>query len=123
MTTPSSQRLVEQFNTCINAADLGGLSSLMTDDHVFIDTVVSRVSGKAAVTAAWASFFATFPGYRNEFDSLRLVGEDVVVTGRSVCSDTRLQGPALWRARVRGDKISEWQIYKDTAESRALLGV
>lgn len=123
MTAPSSQRLVEQFNTCINAADLSGLSSLMTDDHVFLDTVGSRVSGKADVTAAWAAFFGSFPDYRNEFDSLRPVGEDVVVTGRSVCSDARLEGPALWRARVRGDKISEWQIYKDTAESRARLGV
>jgi ketosteroid isomerase-like protein len=123
MKTPSSQLLVERFNACINAADLNGLSLLMTDDHIFIDTAGSRIAGRMAVTSAWGSFFAAFSDYRNEFQNLKSAGEVVVVTGRSVCSDARLNGPALWRARVRDGKISEWQVYKDTPENRAQLGV
>ena len=49
-----------RFNSYINDADVDGLTSMMTDDHRFTDSAGSVVSGKAAVTAAWNSFFKPF---------------------------------------------------------------
>jgi ketosteroid isomerase-like protein len=74
-------RWASKFNVWINSADLEGLASLMTDDHTFIDSLGSVISGKSAVLAAWSSFFRAFPDYRNEFERHR--------------SDPRLRGPAL----------------------------
>jgi hypothetical protein len=41
-----SAGIVMSCNECINRRDLGGLSRLMTDDHVFIDSGNSTISGK-----------------------------------------------------------------------------
>jgi hypothetical protein len=43
--------------------------------------------------------------------------------GHSVCSDTRLAGPALWTAKVEGDLVSEWRVYEDTSADRTRLGI
>lgn len=123
MDLSSPYSLVEQFNECINAGDLDGLSALMTTDHAFTDTAGSTVSGKTAVTSVWSSFFSAFPGYRNEFERHRETQDVVAIQGRAQCTDPRLNGPALWRARVRGAKISEWQVYVDTEGNRATLGL
>jgi ketosteroid isomerase-like protein len=123
MTFASPYSFVEQFNECINAGDLNGLGALMTADHTFTDTAGCAVSGKTAVTSAWSGFFSAFPGYRNEFERHRETQDVVAIQGRSLCTDPRLSGPALWRARVRGAKISEWQVYADTAENRVILGL
>lgn len=112
-----------RFNDCINAADLEGLAALMTEDHAFIDSAGSVVAGKAAVIAAWSSFFAAFPGYRNHFVRNREAHDTVAIEGRSTSSDPRLHGPALWRVKVLGGKVAEWQVYKDSAENRRNLGL
>jgi hypothetical protein len=64
----SPYALTAKFNEYVNSADFEGLVSLMTDDHAFIDSLGSVVSGKSAVLASWASFFRAFPDYRNEFE-------------------------------------------------------
>jgi ketosteroid isomerase-like protein len=113
--------IVMSFNDCITRRDIEGLSDLMTEDHVFIDAANRRVSGKQTCIAAWASFFTTFPDYRNIFDRVSLTDGKAVMVGYSVCSDNRLSGPALWTARVVGGLISEWRVYDDSAANRELL--
>lgn len=115
--------LASKFNAWINSADLEGLASLMTDGHIFIDSLGSVVSGKSAALAAWSSFFRAFPDYRNEFERHREAGDVVAIQGRSLCSDPRLRGPALWRAEVREGKIARWQVFTDTTENRSALGL
>ena len=58
-TTPVA--IANRFNAHINEGNLGALSSMMTDDHVFIDSANSVVSSKAKVITAWSSFFNAFP--------------------------------------------------------------
>jgi ketosteroid isomerase-like protein len=123
MSTDDSIAIVARFNQCVSARDIEGLSALMTDDHVFIDSANNVVRGKEAVVAAWMDFFRTFPDYRNIFDGFRVEDPAVIASGRSVCADDRLNGPALWRAVVSGQRISEWRVYDDTIENRALLGM
>jgi ketosteroid isomerase-like protein len=123
MSTDDSIAIVARFNQCVSARDIEGLSALMTDDHVFIDSANNVVRGKEAVVAAWMDFFRTFPDYRNIFDGFTVEDPAVIASGRSVCADDRLNGPALWRAVVSGQRISEWRVYDDTIENRALLGM
>lgn len=115
--------LVTAFNDCINARDLAGLSALMSEEHVFTDSAGAAVSGKQQCLAAWTSFFAAFPDYRNIFESMSGRGEEIIVTGRSECSDTRLIGPALWSARVAGGRIAAWRVFADTPGNREHLGI
>lgn len=123
MDEPDTSTLVSSFNDCINSRDIEGLSRLMTDDHVFIDTAGSAVSGKSACLQAWRSFFAAFPDYRNTFDRMQATGDVVVTIGSSSCSDPRLDGRALWTARIHGTRISEWRVLEDTRGNRERLGV
>jgi ketosteroid isomerase-like protein len=112
-----------QFNDNINNRNLVGLAGLMTDDHVFIDTAGQSIHGKEECLRAWQGFFASFSDYKNIFDR-HIAGEHTVtVVGRSSCSDARLDGPALWSAKVRHDKIFEWRIYENTPHNRRELGV
>jgi ketosteroid isomerase-like protein len=115
--------VVSRFNDCINAQDIEGLSRAMTDDHVFIDAADKRVSGKPDCLRAWQDFFAAFPDYRNHFAQFVAREGLVVVIGRSSCSDQRLDGPALWTARLRDDRVSEWRVLEDNASNRHSLGL
>jgi ketosteroid isomerase-like protein len=123
MQDPSPFTIASRFNDLINHADLKGLTSMLTDDHVFIDSAGSAISGKAAVVEAWSSFFKAFPDYRNVFVGHKVDGAVVSIEGYSRCSDSRLDGPALWRAVVRQEQIAQWRVYEDTIENRRALGL
>ena len=99
------------FNEAINARDLAALAGLMTDTHRFIDTAGDITEGKRACVEAWRGFFDAFADYRNNFETAAEEEPGVVsVRGRSACSVPALDGPAVWRAVVRGGRIEEWQV-------------
>lgn len=114
---------VSRFNGFINASDIEGLSAMMTEDHTFIDSANQKVVGKLGCIRAWQGFFAAFPDYQNHFEHVSANEELVAVMGRSSCSDARLDGPALWSAKVRDDHVSEWRVLEDTVPNRRLLGL
>lgn len=114
MTDPKS--IVLRFNNCINHADIDGLSELMTEDHVFIDTEHNRMEGASdSRTMAWKPFFKLFPDYHNVFEKITVNGTKVIVQGYSVCSDERLNnlraiynffgGILLWQGMNLGQYI------------------
>jgi ketosteroid isomerase-like protein len=112
------------FNDAITERDLAALSGLMTEDHAFVDSEGNVVSGREAVLEAWRGFFDAFPDYRTVWASVTMNDDLLVATGHSVCAvDPRLDGPAIWTASVRDDKVSEWRVYEDTPERRAMLGL
>ncbi len=121
MTDPVT--VVVRFNDCINKRDIGGLASLMSDDHTFIDTEGGVVSGKRACLDAWRGFFESFPDYRNVFVSHAAHDDVVTVVGRSICAEPSLAGPAIWAATVRDGKVAVWRVYEDTPETRKRLAV
>src|SRR5262249_54485261 len=121
MPNDQQKAIVFQFNECINNRDLEGLAALLTDTHTFIDSANASVHGKEHVVEAWKGFFALFPDYRNIFERIESRGPVVAIMGRSACSEQQLDGPALWTAKVRGDKVAEWRVYKDTPANRAAL--
>lgn len=121
MTNDTPKTITLQVNACINNRDIHGLAALLTDDHTFIDSANNSVQGKEQVVEAWTRFFALFPDYRNLFERVESRHHRVAIMGRSSCSEQQLDGPALWTAQVRGDKVAEWRVYKDTPENRSAL--
>lgn len=117
------RRVVEKFSRCINAQDLDGLGRLMTEDHTFIDSGGDAWPGREACMAAWSGFFTAFPDYHNVFTELDVRDDVVVITGRSVCEEPALDGPAIWTVRVEEGKVAEWHVYEGTAEERVELGL
>lgn len=121
MANDQQKTIVLQFNECINNQDLHGLAMLMTEDHIFIDSTNHSVHGKEPMLQAWQGFFASFPDYRNVFERVETRDSLVVILGHSTCSEKLLDGPALWTAQCRAEKIAEWRVYKDTLDNRKLL--
>ena len=116
------QQTVQRFNDCINARDLVSLERLMTENHAFVDSTNAMLRGKAAALAAWREFFQLFPDYQNVFERMTTDGTTVKIVGRSKCSDSRLEGPALWTATVEDGKVAEWRVHEDLPENRRRLG-
>ena len=123
MSADADVAVVTRFNDRINLGRIDGLAALMTDDHVFIDTADNVVSGKANVIDAWRAFFAAFPDYRNVFDAVVVRADMVVATGHSISSAPRLDGPAIWTAKVRDGRLTEWRVHHDTPEIRQRLKI
>jgi ketosteroid isomerase-like protein len=118
------RRVVLAFNAAINARDVAALDGLMTDDHALINSAGRAIASREEVLGAWRGFFDTCPDYRNVWSHVQAIGGVVVATGRSVCScEPLLRGPAIWAAKTRGERVSEWRIYEDTAANRRRLGV
>jgi ketosteroid isomerase-like protein len=96
----------------------------MTDDHTFIDTDDDAFSGRDDVLNAWRGFFEAFPDYRNVWTDLTVKGETLIAVGHSTCAtEPELDGPAIWTATVRADRVSLWRVYIDTPENRIQLGL
>lgn len=100
-----------KFNEKINQRDLEGLTELMTDDQTFIDNFGEVTKGKNVMREGWRDFFGKYPDYRNVFTFVAVQDGVVVMVGYSTCSYKRLDGPNIWTARIRDDRVSEWRVY------------
>src|SRR6267143_1883039 len=116
---------LEKFVARINAHDPKGIVALCTADHIFIDSLGSRLSGCERLKEAWAGYFSLFPDYRIEVDSA--VAQDTLVLACGFASATHAASqetwriPAAWRARVADGHIVEWQVYADNKPVYELL--
>ena len=50
------------FIDAINAHNIDKICDLMTDDHVFVDSMDNKTSGKTTMKHAWIAYFELFPG-------------------------------------------------------------
>jgi ketosteroid isomerase-like protein len=123
MNKDEQKAIVLQFNEYIDKQNIDGLASLMTADHTFIDSGNNIIHGKEKVLEAWSRFFELFPDYRNVFEKLESQNNFILITGHSICSDKRLDGPALWTAKIKDNKVAEWRVYHDTPENRKQLDI
>jgi len=123
MTNDMQKVIALQFNECINNRDIHGLAILMADDHTFIDKANQAVQGKEKVVEAWQGFFALFPDYQNIFERVKERFNLVAISGYSTCPEKQLDGPALWTAKIKSDKVAEWRVYEDTPENRKRLSL
>ena len=107
-----------QFNEYINNQDIQELSSLMTEDHTFIDRKGEVDRGKDSMTKGWRDFFISFPEYKNTFLRVESQGNVVVLYGYATWEQGSDPDYAIWTARIENDLVAEWRIYEDTTVNR-----
>lgn len=54
----------------------------------------------------WRASFRLFPDYQNIFERVDIHDNLATVTGRSTCSEKRLEGPALWAAGIKVERLA-----------------
>jgi ketosteroid isomerase-like protein len=124
------QEVTRQFVTAINAHDVEGLTSLMTSDHRFIDSLGTVVEGREAMREGWTFYFSMVPDYRLDI-SRSFVAENgkaeamlVGVASGSYRSneikrpDSSWSMPVAVRAVIRDEQVAEWQVYADNEPIR-----
>ncbi len=107
-----------QFNEYINNQDIVGLSSLMTEDHTFIDRDGNGDKGKESMTNGWIGFFKSFPEYKNTFFRVQSQDDFVVIYGYAIWKKGSEPDYVIWTAKIEDDLIAEWHIYEDTEENK-----
>jgi ketosteroid isomerase-like protein len=118
------------FVSRINAHDVDGLCSLMTDDHAFVDALDNRVVGRSTMQGGWRAYFSMVPDYWVKIDTVLQEGSTVALFGRaggsySADSDSPKQQwhvPAAWLAEVKDDRVAVWRVYTDNLPLRQLMG-
>ena len=112
-----------RFNRLINNQDLDELSSLMTDNHRFIDSEGGGFQGKVKAVKIWKKFFRKYPEYRNVFSRVKSNNNLAIMIGRSICSNSKLQGKGIWVAKIKDGMVEEWRVYNDTRTNRSILKI
>ena len=111
-------KLEEVFNLfidAINRHDVPALASLMTPDHTFIDSLGNRVVGATSMQAGWRGYFAMCPDYWIRIACLMSQDSTVLATGEAggTINGVDWKTPAAWKAIIREDKVTEWQVFAD----------
>jgi ketosteroid isomerase-like protein len=116
-----------RFIACIKAHDVGGLIELMSEDHVFVDSLGSRLS-RPAIEQGWRQYFEMVPDYWIKIDRAISDGDTSVLIGSAGGTwvppggkqetENEWRTPAVWIANVRDGKISEWRVYCDNEPLR-----
>ena len=126
MSQESAEAIVRAFVARINAHDSSGLLALCAPDHVFIDSLGTRLSGAPQLEQAWDKYFSFFPDYRIEVDTIVSAGPVVLMSGRASAtfsgSGTSWRIPAAWRAVIANEHVAEWQVYADNKLVYEILG-
>ena len=120
-----AETMLNKLVNCINAHDTAGVIALCAVDHVFIDSLGNRLSGAAQLAQGWNWYFATFPDYRIEIQTVAAQVDVVLACG--LASGTHAPTgkswniPAAWRAKIVNGRVAEWQVYADNKPVYELL--
>lgn len=116
-----------RFVERINAGDVAGLADLMTEDHVFRDSMDTTLCGLETACDAWSRFFEMVPDYRITVDEVFANGAVVVLLGTAAGTLSRdgslrpedaWSTPAAFRALVAAGLVAEWRVYADAEPLR-----
>ena len=121
---------VQEFIAAINQRDIDRICRLMTEDHLFIDSLGAEFRGREVMRKGWAAYFSMVPDYGIEVKDSIADGQRVVVTGMArgtyspdgkLKPDDGWSTPAAWRAVVDGGRIATWQVFADNEPLRKIL--
>lgn len=111
-----------QFMDAINRHDSDALAALMSDDHVFVDSLGNKVQSRGKMKAGWQDYFAFCPDYWVTHESIFGDGNSVAVfgaAGGTIAANGKLppenkwRTPAAWLAGVENGLVKEWRVYAD----------
>jgi len=117
------EEVFDSFIAAINRHDIPTLASLMTLDHVFIDSLGNRIVGATSMEAGWRGYFAMCPDYWIRITHLMSNDGIVLAAGEAggTINGVGWKTPAAWRAVIREDKVAEWQVFADNKPVYELL--
>ena len=122
--------VVLEFMERINAGDAEAICALMTEDHVFVDSLGTRVEGREKMRGGWVAYHKMEPDYKVSHEEILAKGDAVVVLGTArgtYSKDGELKKenfwevPAAWKAIVRGGLVAYWQVFADNEPIRKLM--
>ncbi|MBU7033243.1 MAG: nuclear transport factor 2 family protein [Theionarchaea archaeon] len=104
-----------RFVEYINEGDAEGLTTLMTEDFIFIDKAGETTYGRQR----W-DYFSQYPQYRIHVKHILTSGDAVAIIGKTTDShvprELEEKEHVLWIAVIRNDLVSQWRIYSDIDE-------
>ncbi len=118
----SATETVIRFLEGINQHDAGALAALMTEDHLFVDSLGNRISGRAKMQAAWRGYYAFCPDYHVSHEEIFEQGDRAAVFGTAggtiaragaLPAENQWKIPAAWLAVVKNGLVKEWRVYAD----------
>ncbi len=125
-----NSEVVLKFVSKINSHDVPGLVSLMTEDHLFVDSLGSRFV-RPAIEEGWRQYFAMVPDYWvrverviSDTEVSVLIGEaggTFVPKGGRPKLENRWSAPSAWVARTREGRVSEWRVFSDNEPIRSRM--
>ncbi len=104
----NSEEVFISFVAAINRHDVPTPKTLMTSDHVFIDSLGHQAEGAALMDAGWRGYFAMCPDYWIRTDIVMAEGE----AGGSI-DGVEWKTPAAWKAVIREGRVAEWRVFAD----------
>ena len=115
LTTIQSAETFKQFATAINSHDVRAITVLMTADHLFVDSVGSRVQSASSMEVGWRAYFAMCPDYWIQTDHVMAEGGAVLAVGEAggTIDGVPWRTPAAWMAVIRDAKVVEWRVFAD----------
>jgi uncharacterized protein (TIGR02246 family) len=118
-----SELTARAFADAINRQSVEDLTRLMTDDHLFIDSLGVQVQGRDQVTAGWAAYFRMVPDCTITIEETYSDGNAVAMLGtaQGTYAATKWQTPAAWKVRIHGALVAEWRVYADNEPIRAIM--
>ena len=125
-----SALIAHAFANAINRRNPEEIASLMTEDHVFIDSLGMQVTGRDQMKRGWEGYFRMVPDYSITIEETFTDGRVVVMLGAAqgtyssggpLKPENKWQTPAAWRAVVRGSLVAEWRIYADNEPIRQVM--
>jgi len=114
--------LVLRFLEKINQHDVDGLVSLMSEEHVLVDSLGDRFQGREKLKAGWQAYFKMCPDYTVSHEAIFAQGDIVAAFGSAggtiaakdqLKPENRWRTPAAWMATVRTGQLVEWRVYAD----------
>jgi ketosteroid isomerase-like protein len=113
---------VLHFLDRINQRNVDNLAELMTEDHVFIDSLGQSVRGRDEMRAGWQCYYTFCPDYRVSHERI-IQNENLVAVfgsaGGTIAAHGKLppenqwRTPAAWLAVVEKGLVKEWRVYAD----------
>jgi ketosteroid isomerase-like protein len=113
---------VLQFMERINQHDADKLAELMTEDHVFTDSLGQSMRGRDNMRVAWRGYYAFCPDFWVSHEEIFPNGNLVAVFGSAggtiaangkLPAENKWRVSAAWLATVEQGLVKEWRLYVD----------
>jgi len=126
----SPAETVLHFLDRINQRDADKLAELMTEDHVFIDSLGQSVQGREKMRAGWHGYYTLCPDYWVSHEEIFQNGNLVAVfgsAGGTIAANGKLppenqwRVSAAWLAVVEKGLVKEWRVYADNKQVYDIL--